>query len=162
MNSAPKYAIHPLSMIRTSQIITVALIAGVVIFALAAQLLLPDGPAPQPFIAWIALAFAVPLIALRYVIPGMLVKASLKDARQNIGHFTPNQLRPVFQTRLILGLAMLEGAAFFNLVAYLLERQWFSMAAAGVLVLLMVMMFPTLNQYENWVHEFELLLNNAS
>lgn len=161
MSSPPKYAIHPQSMIRTCQIITGALIAGVVIFALVALIISPERPAPQPFIAYVAILVAAQLVVLRFFIPSLVVKARLKDAKVNARNFPLTQLPPLFQTKLIVGLGLLEGAAFFNLVAYLLERQWFSIVTAGVMLLLLVMMFPTLNKYERWVDDFQRNLSSV-
>ena len=44
---------------------------------------------------------------------------------------------PVYQTELIIKLALLEGAAFMNGVAYLVEVQWWSLAVMGTLLFVM-------------------------
>jgi hypothetical protein len=56
-----------------------------------------------------------------------------------------------YLTRLIIGDALLEGAAFFNLVAYLIEQQVFSLAVAGALLLIILAQFPSLSRLTDWV-----------
>jgi hypothetical protein len=60
-------------------------------------------------------------------------------------------LSGVYQTRLIIGCAMIEGAAFFCLIAYLLERRPLSLIVAGVLLLLLISQIPTVSKVESWV-----------
>jgi hypothetical protein len=61
---------------------------------------------------------------------------------------------------MIIGVALLEGAGFFNLVAYMSERQWWTLAIVGVLMLLIAMMFPTLQQFESWSEDKKREMQN--
>jgi hypothetical protein len=47
--------------------------------------------------------------------------------------------------------AIFEGAAFFNLIAYLIEGQPFSPIAAAALLFFMMLQFPTAGRIEDWV-----------
>ena len=62
-------------------------------------------------------------------------------------------LTSVYQTTLIVGAALLEGAAFYNLFAYLLERQTISVVCTAILIVAMLLKFPTRNAVQNWVEE---------
>ena len=57
----------------------------------------------------------------------------------------------LFQTRHIIGYAMLEGAAFYNLIAYMIERQQVNLAMVGLLLGAMFVKFPTYGRLEGWV-----------
>ena len=57
-------------------------------------------------------------------------------------------------------MALLDGAALFNLIAYIIDGQWFSLATAGFLLLLMGMMFPTVREFESWAEDIERNLNS--
>src|SRR5207237_8078997 len=52
---------------------------------------------------------------------------------------------------LIVGLAMLEGTAFFGCIAYLLEAHPLALAVVGVAVVLMLCKFPTEARGRAWL-----------
>src|SRR5262249_25088243 len=64
----------------------------------------------------------------------------------------------VFQNRLIIGLALLEGATFFLLIAYLAEGSFLALVPAWVFIIAMLMQFPTRVGVERWVEEQQQLL----
>jgi hypothetical protein len=53
-----------------------------------------------------------------------------------------------YQSALIIRSALLEGAAFFCLVAYMLEHNALSLAGAGMMLLFMLFGFPTRSKVE--------------
>jgi hypothetical protein len=55
------------------------------------------------------------------------------------------------QTRAIIRAALLEGAAFFNIFAYMEERQPFSLAVAIVVLLGIAITIPFRQSTEDWV-----------
>ncbi len=57
----------------------------------------------------------------------------------------------VFVTRTIVGSALLEGGALANLIAYMLEGQWFSLVLGIVLALGIAAGVPTRDGVESWV-----------
>jgi hypothetical protein len=60
----------------------------------------------------------------------------------------------VYQTATIVGAALLEGAAFFLLVAYFVEgTSWTLPAALAVWLLLAWLHFPTRSSVEHWLTE---------
>jgi hypothetical protein len=151
---------------RTMQIIAGALAAGVVIF-LAIVLFLTSqravGPAGDSFLTYIAAAYSLAAIMAWAIVPSVIggrMRQSIVDRNASqwtmklanaaeLGDALP--LTSVYQTRLIVGCALLEGAAFFCLVAYLLEQQPMGLIIAGVLLLLLLSQVPTVPRLESWV-----------
>jgi hypothetical protein len=62
-----------------------------------------------------------------------------------------------YQTRLIICMAFLEGTAFMQLMAYLVEGQLFSLLFALLCLFVMVTFFPTRDGVETWMAEQERL-----
>ena len=135
--------------VRTMQIIAAALMMGVVIFAL---IVVAQGSLNQPAggntVALMGAGFALLMFVMHLTVPGMMAKSAAgrvqgeNDAGRWIG---------IYQTKLIIGMAMLEGAAFFNLIACMSEHNWWSLAVAGGLVLTMLIQFPTRSRVEQWI-----------
>jgi hypothetical protein len=65
----------------------------------------------------------------------------------------PEDVLGAYQTRLIVSLALLEGVAFFCLVAFMVEHRWESFGIAMALLLMMAANFPTENKFRNWVRQ---------
>ena len=63
-----------------------------------------------------------------------------------------------YQTRMIVGAALLEGPAFFLLIAYLIERSPWSLAAAIFMILGVAAHFPTEQRVAEWVEQQMSLL----
>ncbi|MCA9257855.1 MAG: hypothetical protein KDA61_01590, partial [Planctomycetales bacterium] len=53
----------------------------------------------------------------------------------------------LYQTRFIIASAILEGAAFFNLVAHMIERQTITLVVTGVLLAMMAVRFPSRQRF---------------
>lgn len=58
-----------------------------------------------------------------------------------------------FQTRLIVRAALLEGAAFFNLIAFMIERQTWSFGIAGALAAINLSTFPSRDSVLYWIRQ---------
>jgi hypothetical protein len=133
----------PDQTIRPMQVIVFALMSGVITFGAITMAITVGKPAGDTTMAFVAAAFGVGAILLSFVIPPIVggVHAGQVFAKEgstdpeNIPN-TVQQLAVSYQTKLIIGDAILEGAAFFNLVAYILAVQPISLIIAGVLVLL--------------------------
>jgi hypothetical protein len=67
----------------------------------------------------------------------------------------------LYQIQLIVGDAMLEGATFLQLIAYLLEGQPWSLAVAGLLVALLLLRTPVRTRVERWVERQQALVEQA-
>ncbi|MEI8017176.1 MAG: hypothetical protein WCH39_03200, partial [Schlesneria sp.] len=131
----------------------------VTVFGIVAALIGRKVPSATPIVAYLAVAFAAQVIALRFFIPGLVVKSRLEKMRDESTGSVTKELPGLFQTRMIIGMALLDGAALFNLIAYVINGHWFSLATAGFLLLLMGMMFPTVREFENWAENIERNMN---
>jgi hypothetical protein len=150
----------------TMQIIAGALIQGVVIFLVVVVFFLPVPPNRLAVLnSYIGLGLALVAMAMSLVVPNIIVastKKSLVKGRpidlpkqfgevSDLGFLAP--LAGLYQTKMIIAMALLEGAAFFNLVSYMMERQPFTLAVVGMLLLALVMNFPTRRGLEKWLAE---------
>lgn len=61
------------------------------------------------------------------------------------------KLEMIFQTRLIIGLALLEGPALICIMFNIIEPCVWLWAAAAFLIFLMVLRFPTESKLQNWI-----------
>lgn len=141
----------PEQAVRVAQIITGALVMGVVLFAGIAVLVVGalDDPADGVIVSGMGAAFAVVAFAMHLVVPSMIAR----QART----YDTMRLYGVYQQKTIIGLALLEGAAFFNIIALIIEHNWWSLAIAGGLVFWMLAMFPTRTRVDQWVETQQML-----
>jgi len=161
------------SVVRTVQIIVAALAMGVLIFASVTVFQrMNQAPQQDALLAYLAVGFAVTALGMRSVIGGLTVANQRKriaggtwsiDSR-GAGSGLPtnvtdgDRLLFVFQQKTIIESALLEGAAFFVLISFLIVGQWWSLAVAGMLLMMLVVPFPTYDRVENWVrYQLELM-----
>ena len=63
-----------------------------------------------------------------------------------------------YQSRLIVRAALLEGAAFFNLIAFIINHEWWSFAIAAVFAAINLSTFPSRDGLLSWIdQQIELL-----
>lgn len=154
---------------RTMQIIVGALAGGVVMFFVAVLAITsgnPPKPPDTPMLSYMALAAAPAAILVAMFFPGFVLRSQrqamlagqptlqagstggrpLPEAEQKLMPFVGG-----YQTALIIRSAILEGAAFFCLVAYMIEGQTWSLVGAGVLLLFILTGVPTRSRIEDAV-----------
>jgi hypothetical protein len=107
----------------------------------------PRFDADVPMLVIFGVAFAAVLAIARLMVVSQITRAAtrnvaLKDPPPSTEARSALWLG-LFTTRLIIGLALLEGAAFFNLVMLLLEEHALGLCVALLLVLGMLLHFPT-------------------
>lgn len=145
------------------QIIAGSLLSGVLTF-LTITFVIRSGKglfAPQPWevvppggmLTAIGLAMAALMIVLAFVVPRQVASGLRKQIAPGAPSAGSDAFFGVYQTQMILGLALLEGAAFFNAIAFLLEGHIPSLLAFGVLVALMLARFPTRAGVASWVED---------
>ena len=162
---------HIKSLVRTMQIIVLALAGSVVLFMVVVLVMQAGGQVAQqvprePLISYAAIIFAFVSLALWVVVPRLIagqMRLAIADGKpvnsSDGGAFVSEEMREIhpliamYQTTLILACAILEGAAFFNVVAFLLERQQMNFIAAGVLALLIFSQVPTGGRLVSWVED---------
>lgn len=149
--------IDPVKGIRTAQIIWGALLMGVLTFAgIVLTMAQTNNATPLPLIGAV---FALMAIGTRFVVPPIIVRAAIQKIPV-VDDTIDERLFPIYQTRLIVGMALLEGACFLNLIAYMMGSQWWTLVVLGTLLSLMVVMFPSLNQFYSWAEDQKRDLQN--
>jgi len=125
------------------------------------------GDSSLSVITCLAVASGLIVLVLSFVVP----KINIARARRQIAlagpiattegvPSEPKQLYPagytgklaqLYQTQLIIGAAMLEGAAFFATIAYMVERNPIALATAIVLLGALIARFPTSDRVNAWL-----------
>jgi hypothetical protein len=154
--------------LRTCQIITLLIIGGALAFlAIALVLVLgsdrPAAPAGAlPLVSIMAAVFMALTAGLSFLVPEVVSRTALRQLLA--GNWQPPEgadprafptftakLMTVYQTSLIVGLAMLEGGAFFLLMAYIIEAQLWAVALVAIPVGLMAQRFPIEARVRVWL-----------
>ncbi|MDB5338311.1 MAG: hypothetical protein JWN70_3930 [Planctomycetaceae bacterium] len=158
--SSGQNVIDPRMAVRTMQIICGALMMGVISFAVVAVIVrsgkAANGQAEASVIvAYIAAGFAALCIAVRVVVPPQTVKAGISQLVKvrRPDELTRLDLYQIYQSQMIVACAVLEGAGFFNLIAFIIAGQIWTLAIVVALVALMASVFPTLERVDNWADE---------
>jgi hypothetical protein len=168
----------PAVVVRTLQTIVAALTVGCVGF-LAIVLFMVGGPADSPdlpLLTYAACGVAASMVLARIIVPGIIVAQARRKIRDDAGTSAtgktpavsvdptepdPNAVKlvQVFMTRTIAAAAILEGAVFLLLLAYLFERSPVSLVFVIVLIVALVAHIPTRSRAEGWVEEQMRLLD---
>ncbi|HYG77294.1 MAG TPA: hypothetical protein VEK08_19975 [Planctomycetota bacterium] len=145
------------------QIVVGALCSGVFTFFIVSTFMpAAKPPMPTPVLTFVALGLAVMAFVTRAVLTSILDKAAFKRAAQLPAEQRLGQLLVAYRTRTILGAAMLEGAAFFSLIAWMLERQSYSILTAGVLLSALIAGMPTRAKLNTWLAAADRAANPAA
>lgn len=129
--------------------------AGVVVVLAGKELGQPLGTVP--LVSYMAAGIGALNLVLSQIIP-LVGTAQFRKKLAGQGTVTPDDLLPGYQVQTIIGSALLEGAALFNLVACLVEKQTWSLGFAAVLVFGILLRIPSATKMEAWVkNQLELL-----
>jgi hypothetical protein len=98
------------------------------------------------------------MIVNHLVIPSIITKTRLNQIKSQDSDGQNSELKlasllSIYRMQLIITLAFLEGAAFFNLVSVMIEHHVISLIAAIVLLGLMAVRFPTRTKVSWWVQD---------
>jgi hypothetical protein len=154
--------------LRVMRIVHGALLMGCATFAVIAIYLRQQGDMPtpaQPVVSFAGLAFGGAILVAVVVVPNVLAGGWRKKVAAGQNPLSSFAGRPagmlsprdealwwtLYQTRLIIMAALLEGTVFFNLVAYLTEGRDWSLAVAGLFMLLLALLIPTRSRVAGWV-----------
>ncbi len=160
--------------LRASQIITAAMILGVVIFLGVALFIVQvqrggqplQGGGNLPVVSLIAAWFLVQDALLAGLIPGMMKRNALRRIAAGTWQVPPGgqasdyaddvgKLMAVRQTTLIITLALFEGAAMLGIMAYMLEGELLTLGVPLVALGVMLANFPTQDRLRLWLQEQE-------
>jgi len=133
----------------TAQIVAGALIGGTLVFAAIAFVIGWGQPPGDETLGFMAVGFSVIALIASFVATAVVTNQQLGSPRS--GAVSTLGLFAVYQTRVIVRAALLEGAAFFCCIAYLSTRVWWTLATALVLVAVMALFFPTRGRFDDWV-----------
>jgi hypothetical protein len=162
--------------IMTLRVIVIALATGVVAFAVAAIVIrMQQAAAPANdaagLLTILGIAAAPVAFLLSRFLPGLIVaKARRQIAGGQYGvpaESNPNQasgpqsgmvqlgddgkLFTVFQTKTIISAALVDGAAFLNIVAFLLGGSLIALGLGLLLALAIVSLFPRMSRVLEWI-----------
>jgi len=137
---------------RQLQIICAALIMGVLTFS-AVTVFLVHGNGMDVNVNIIVPAAL--LVGSLMNIVTIVAVASSVGKRELPSPATEDDLLNLYQTASIIRWAGLEGAAFMNIVAYLLSAQWWSGIVPAVCLLWMAATFPTADKLNDWLRARE-------
>lgn len=133
--------------VRQMQILAGALLAGVVVFfgvviAVAGP---PAAARELPIVSIVLAAMPAMEAPAFFILPGLIDSGTARGSGEQ------NTPTGRYQAAMVIRMALCEGAAFANLLAYFIEQQWWSLAIVGFLVLVMLSMFPTKTKLEHWL-----------
>ncbi|MCA9197024.1 MAG: hypothetical protein KDA87_05770 [Planctomycetales bacterium] len=149
---------------QTLPIIYISLIMGISMFAGFALFVRRDDPWGQAeLLGYLGLAFAFVTIVLHLIVPSFVSATSIKQLDREAflalsADQQDEQLSVIFQTSKIVAGALLEGGAFFNLIAFLTEGGSINLLMAGVLLLNLILGFPTPNRIDHWLEDQKNLM----
>ncbi len=161
--------ILPKQSLRVMQILAGALLAGVIVFLIIVLTIVFTrnglGMAPAadlPIISIVATLVLVVQIPFAFFVPSLQTRGTLQKIASGTWQLLPganaaafnsdaSKLLALRQSTMITGLAVLEGAAFFCCIAYLLEARPFVLSVVLVVLFLMVASFPTESRVRAWL-----------
>jgi hypothetical protein len=150
----------PRERLMPMQIIAVALPLGVVSFFGVALYIVYGGGNPGPVAAnrlpiltMMAGVFLLITGSLSFVVPGIMTRTVLAQIAGSGGQGDVVRLFGFKQTTMIVGMALLEGAAFFGLIAFIVERQPAVLAVPALALAGILLRFPTENSVRDWIEQ---------
>lgn len=140
--------------VRNARIITAGMMSGIVVFAVIATALLLGKEPGEPLIGYLAAAFGLLALVVRFIVPERIVSAQRRQLCERLkdspGDPSAEALGSMFQTKTVLENAVLEFAAFFALVACIVTGHLWVLGVAAVMLIVMALLFPSRSQFEHW------------
>jgi hypothetical protein len=124
----------------------------------------PDRPSMGTIITWVAVALAAMALPLSFVVPRLVAQQGRRAIAAGTWSATmkmpiapeasptdADKLAMVYQTQLIIGAAMNEGAAFFAAISYLIEKDPIALGLGILLVGGLIARFPAKDRVALWI-----------
>ncbi len=156
--------------VRVMQIIKSALIMGVVSFAVFVVFGSQRAQDIDPQIVWLLAGFGGLMIFLRILVPPLIARTFLqqiaagtwqpKSARVRLPGSDEGKLAAVYQTQMMIGSGLLEAGAFANLFACMTRGHIVSWVFSGILLLGLIIDFPTLSSVKRWIDSKLVWIND--
>lgn len=142
------------NLVRGAQVIAGAMIGGVLFFA-AISVVLAGGVGVESdgeLLSTILAGLSVPPLLLFLFLPVSIIEQLLEKQLRSrstsvVGNNKPYQ---TMQLATIVRFAFLEGGAFMNLIAYIVEHNLWSLGIVGVFILFMLSNFPTETRFKHY------------
>jgi hypothetical protein len=172
-------AMEPDQVLRVMQIIAFALISGVVVFGGVASFIVfgradavqPNGPPRDPegpanILVYLSAGMAFLNVALSFFVSNLVARSGVQEVAKKVHEGTSTGPKELFgrllgvaQTRMIIAMALVEGAEFFCLIAFMQSKSLISLAIVGALLLVMAIHFPTKFKLARWLEDQQRLLS---
>ena len=146
---------------RNIKIINIALILSVLFFGIVISVIVPWNDVHSNITIFAAVGFfvALSMIVMSTVIPRIISASTAKATAgrmrageiKSFGEKGIKQFAGQFQVANIIRIAMLEGAAFLNLIFYFVDKSLIELVVAGICLLLLGIGFPTSNRVIGWI-----------
>lgn len=146
-------------LVMTLRIIVIALAMGVTSFGVFAAV--QNASKVQTFgtkVNYLFLAITAPMFLAGFVVPRLLPKSGTGQSPSD-SKAKPDEAAAVssafasIQTATIVGCALFEGAAFMNLVSYMLDAELVHLAAGGIALVCILAHFPIARRVEQRIEE---------
>ena len=142
---------------QTIVVIHIGLALGVIFFAGLMYFQKEPGSLTQFEIMTIAgFAAAGGSVVMRGIMAPMIANGQVaRVARRDTGDIDEDRhgLLGAYQTSAIVAAALLEGAAFVNVIAYLLEGNPISLGIGGALAVAILLSIPSSSSLEGWIDD---------
>ena len=115
---------------------------------------------------YIAIGFAAVAVVMSFVLSKFVSASGVKSVSKMAQDGTSTGPKELFgrllvvaQTKMILAMAPIEGAAFFNLIAFIITKSLIPPAVVTGLLMVMAVHFPTKFKLARWLEDQQRLLS---
>lgn len=140
-------------IVRITQLIASAMLAGTFLFAAIAivYVAVAGRESDSQLISIVLAAGSLTNLIIVFAVPLVITQDKVRSQIQSVrGQLTPGQIPyETLKLTTIIVFGLLEASAFVNIVAYIIEQNWWSLAIAGVFVLFMISNFPTATRFQH-------------
>lgn len=137
--------------VRTMQIIVVAMCAAPLIFMGITQVIGDLGPDRElAILSQVGMVFGLVAVVMQNVLGRVITDQASKSVADRITQ-QPESLGGAYMSGMIVSVAICEGAAFLNLIAYAFQQNPWNIAMAAFLIVVAGTKFPTLGGVTAWV-----------
>ena len=155
-------------LVRQLQVIICALVMGTLTFHVVAFVIraTDDGQTPDaglPLLTLVAFLVAAVSVAMQFIVPNIVTTNVLRQSKSSAARSGTDQpsrssdnidrerLGQAFMAQTIIAGALLEGAAFMSLIAYLIQGNLLCVLLAVLLVMGIAVRFPTTSKVAAWI-----------
>ncbi len=168
--------------VRQLQVVTASLAVGCLVFLFIAAAVLGGLPGDwlgEATVTPVSIVVTIGILFARLIVPWILLvrgRSKIVESTAGSGPRSPvgqhrgpeadsqikqqwkEQLLALFRTRTIVGQALLEGAAFFLIVAAMVDKAALPLVVAVLVVAGMLVAFPTVGRTQEWLVEQQAAL----